>query len=197
MARIIDLIADSSGTKHLEFGFNANELATFSIRLWITHYGKRAVDWVQSLSLGFVSFQGGDIWVSNDTTVPRCNLFGEQKTSKVAVVANENSNVIKLLDSIGIHSDSPWEVESVTIQKSLNHPNGMVSKIPKERFKKREGVWRAEFLRNMLTTSGTVSTIEAIRGESLRGYSAVIVLKNSDTTETKLFKVDIAQTSSR
>jgi hypothetical protein len=140
---------------------------------------------------------GGDVWRHNSDDVPRANFFGEQKYIEVGVVANQEPTIVKLLDSIGIQSDGKWNVESVTIPKSLNFPSGQYSKIPKERFKKREGTWQAEFLRNMKTTSGTVSVIEAIKGESLRGTSAYLVLRNTDTTEVKLFKIDLLMTSSR
>jgi hypothetical protein len=73
----------------------------------------------------------------------------------------------------------------------------MSSKIPKGRFKKRDGVWQAEFLRNMKTSGNTLSIVEAIKGEPLKGNSAYILLKNTDTTETRLFKVDINLTKSR
>jgi hypothetical protein len=189
--RQIDLVSSSNGIHYVLFGLDANELSTFSIKFWITHYGLRAVDWLQSLSLGFVSFMGGDIWVHNSTDVPRNNLFGEQKYSEVGIVANDKANLIKVLDSIGIHSNGEWEVESVTIQGTLNQPQGMFSKIPKGRFKKRSGIWQAEFLRNMKTATGNISLIDAIKGETLRGYSAFIVLKNTDTSETSLFKVDL------
>ena len=106
MARQIDLLASQSGIHYLLFGFNQNELSTFSIKMWITHYSARAIDWVQALSLGFVSFMGGDIYVHNSTNVPRNYLFGQQRNSEVGIVANQDSNVVKLLDSIGIHSDS-------------------------------------------------------------------------------------------
>ena len=195
--RQIDLVATQKGIHYLLFGLNANEFSTFSIKCWVTHYGYRAVDWLQSLSLGFVSFMGGDIYVHNSENVPRNNFFGEQKKSSVGIVANEKADIIKLLDSIGIHSDGEWSVKSVTIPKTLNYPNGMESKIPKGRFLKRDGVWQAAFLRNMKTSSGTVSLIEAIRGESLKGYSAYIELENDDTTEVKLFKVDLNMTKSR
>lgn len=197
MAREVQIIAESTGRHSLLFGWNANELASFSLQMWITHYSQRAVDFVQSLSQGFVSFMGGDIWTHNDPSVPRANLFSEQKEMKVGIVANQDANVVKILDSIGIHSDENWEVESVTIPKTLNQPNGMYSKIPKGRFLKREGVWRSEFLRNMKSTSAIASVKEAISGETLRGYSAYLVLKNTSTTECRLFKIDINMTKSR
>jgi hypothetical protein len=195
--RVIDLVATETGKYYVLFGLNQNEMSTFSVRMWITHYGERAVDFVQALSLGFCSFMGGDIWVHNSDKVPRNNLFGQQRNSEVGIIANQNANEIKILDAIGIHSDGAWSVDSITIPKTLNQPNGMYSMIPKERFKKREGVFQAEFLRNMKTTSDTPLAIEAIKGEVLRGYSAFLVLKNTDNTEVKLFKVNIGMTKSR
>jgi hypothetical protein len=203
MARQVDLISTSSGSHYLEIGMNSNELASFSMILWITKYGTRAVDWLQSLSLGWVSFMGGDVYVQNATedidgnAVPRNFFFGEQKYSEVGIVANENPNIIKLLDSIGISSDGKWSIESVTIPPTLNYPSGMESKIPKERFKKRDGMWQSEFLRNGKTTTGTVSAVDMIKGEPLRGESAYLVLRNTDTAEVKLFRVNLLMTSNR
>lgn len=195
--RVIEMISTTNGLHYLQFGYDANELSSFKLQMYITKYGKRAIDFVQSLSLGMISFIGGDVWIHNSNDVPRCMLFGEQRDSKVGIVANQEPNVIKLLDSIGIHSDSKWEVESVTLPVTANYPNGQYSRIPKERFKKREGVYTSEFLRNMKTTSATIKPIEAIKGEALRGESAYIQLKNSETSETKLFLVDINLTKSR
>jgi hypothetical protein len=197
MSRQVDTVSSSTGMHYILIGYNQNELASFSLMMWITHYGQRAIDWVQALSQGFCTFMGGDIYEHNDPNVPRATLFGERKDVKVGIVANQDANVIKLLDSIGIHSDENWEIESITIPKTLNQPHGMYSRLPKGRFVKREGVWRAAFLRNMKSTSDTISTIQAISGESLRGNSAYLVLKNTSTTEVKLFKIDINMTSSR
>ena len=61
----------------------------------------------------------------------------------------------------------------------------------------RDGIWQAEFLRNMKTSGSSLSIIEAIKGEPLKGNSAYMVLKNTDTEETKLFKVDINMTKAR
>jgi len=195
--RTIELVSTTSGSHYLLVGFDADSLASFKWTCYVTKFGKRSADFVQSLSLGFVSFMGGDIWLHNSNDVPRASLFGEQKEVKVAVVANQEPNLVRILDSIGLHTDGTWSVESVIIPKTLNTPNGQYSIIPKERFKKREGIYQAEFLRNGKTTSATISPIEYIKGESLRGNSAVITLKNNDTQEVRLYKVDLYQTSSR
>jgi len=144
-------------------------------------------------------FLGGDVWIQNqpESIVERVNFFGEHKDVYMSVVANENPNMIKVLDSLGIHTDGEWEVTSVIIPKTLNYPNGMSSRIPLGKFKKREGIWRAEFLRNMQTTSSTDSVLELLRGEPLRGRAAYMVLKNVQTTEVKLYAVSVAMTTSK
>jgi len=197
VARQVDIISLSDGKKYLLFGFNAEELANFSIQIWITKYGARMIDWVQAMGLNFISFMGGDLWIHNDEDQDRCNLFGEKRDCIVGVVTNENPTEIKLLDSIGVHSNSTWEITSITLPATINYPDGMESKLPANLFKKREGVWKARFLRNMKSTSETASVIDALNGEPLRGYEAYCVLKNTSNSQVKLFKVDVNSTLSR
>lgn len=195
--RTVDITATRSGLHRLEFGFDEDKLASFKMQLWITKYGSRAVDWLQSLSIGFCSFMGGNLYLHNSDEVARCNLFGEQKDCKVGVVINKNPDVTKILDSIGIHSDGLWEVESITIPPTVNYPNGMYSRIPKELFRKREGVLKCEFLRNMKTTSAVANALDALRGEPLRGKEAYLILKNTSTSKVQLYKIDINMTISK
>jgi hypothetical protein len=198
MARQLSLTSTSDGAHRLCFGLNDNETSNFNVQLWITHFGARAIDWIQSLSLGFVSFMGGDLYVHNDPDQDRLNLFGEAKDCIVEVVANAEPNMVKILDSIGIHTNAEWDVESVTLPITLNYPFGQYSRIPKERFRKREGLFQSEFLRNARTISTTeVSINKMISGESLRGESALIRLKNSSTSEVRLFEVVINLTKGR
>lgn len=209
MATTIELVATSTGSHYLSFGMNANELSAFAIQLYITKYGKRAIDWMQSLSLGFCSWMAGEIWLHNSDDVDRCTFFDEKKDFKIGIVANQNPLTIKVLDALEIDSEfelprdrkSTWEVESVTIPATVNYPDGMYSKIPSGKFEEREGMLNAEFLRNMRSTegseTGTYSALDALRGEPLRGNEALLVLKNTSTGKVKLFKVVINMTSSK
>lgn len=197
MARQIDIISSRQGIHVIEIGLNSNELSSFKLQMWLTKYGIRMVDWVQSMGLNFISFMGGDIWIHNDDSVARCNLFGEKRDCVVGVVSNEDPLRIKVYDSLGVFSDSEWEVTSITIPPTLNYPNGMYSTIPTARFNKRDGVWKASFLRNMKSTSDTASVIDAIKGEPLRGQEAYIVLKNISDSQVKLFKIEVNATVSR
>lgn len=201
MADEIQLIATSDGAHYLLYGVDSDEIVTFSVQYYLEKFGARAVDWVQSLSLGFVSFMGADIWVHNSDDVPRNNFYGEQKYTEVGLVVNEQPQLVKLFDSIEINTSGnatigDWEITSIIIPSTFNYPNGMSSKIPEGKFKKREGVLYAEFLRNMLSTDGTERAIDALRGEPLRGNTAYMILKNIDTEQVKLFKVSVNLTQS-
>ncbi len=198
--RQVDIISTSSSTHYLLFGMDNQELASFELQIWITRYGKRAVDLCQAMSMNFITFMGGDLWVHNSDTAPRCLLYNEQKECEVGVITNEEPTKVKLFDSVGIHTDGAWEIYEITVPADSSHPNGMYSKIPFGRFKRRDGVWRAEFLRNMKSTSDTASVIEAIKGEPLSGYAAYMILRNVNNPEgerVKLFKVTCNATKSK
>ena len=197
MSVIVDIIATRTDWHVLQIGLDASDLADFKIQCWITRYGKRMIDLAQAMGLNWISFMGGDLWIHNDDTQDRCNLFGEKRDCIVGVVANEQPMTVKVFDSIGIQSDAQWEVTSITIPPTLNYHAGMSSAIPTEHFKKRGGLWRAKFLRNMKSTSDTASVLEAIQGEPLRGQEAYIVLKNTSNDQVKLFKITVNETTSR
>ena len=193
----IELIATSTGPHRAYFGLDSSTSSSYGVQMYLTKHGKQAVDWVERLSLGFVSFLRGDIWIQNSPDADRNNFFGEAKDAVVGVVVNEQPDLVKILDSIGIHTNKEWEVTSVAIPPSLNYPDGMSSKIPSARFKKREGVLKSEFLRNELSTNGTANVLDLLRGESLRGEVAILTLTNTSTDEVRLFKVEIDLTSSK
>lgn len=195
--REIEIMATETGAHFLLFGFNASELATFSIQFYIEKHGARAVDWLTSLSLSFCSFMGGNVYLHNSNDVPRCTLFGEKKDMKVGIVVNEQASLVKIFDSLGIHTDGTWEVESLVIPADQNHPNGMTSLIPKSFFKKREGILYSEFLRNTKTSGSTIKSIEAMTGEQLRGKVCYLVLKNTSADKVELWEVDVNLTKSR
>jgi len=193
----IDITASISGIHFIEFGLDNDELSSFSIQLWITKTGVRMCDWVQAMGLNFISFMSGDVWVHNDEDQARCNLFGEKRDCIIGVISNEDPLRVKIFDTLEIDSDSEWEVMEITIPASLNYPSGMYSKIPKERFKKRDGYLRAEFLRNMKTKDGTANVIDALSGEPLRGNAIYMKLRNISNSQVRLFKCVVSATKSR
>jgi hypothetical protein len=197
MSGAIELTAITSGTHYLLFGSDSSKTMAFEISMYIEKFGPRALEWFQALNLGFASFLGADIWIHNSDDVPRDNFYGEQKDSVVGLIANQEQGTVRTLDSIAIQSNSEWDVYEVVIPVSVNYPDGMFSKIPLGRFKKREGVLFAEFLRNMKSTDSTARTIDALKGEVLRGECAYIKMRNTSTSQFKLFRVTVNMTTSK
>lgn len=197
MSVVVDILSTRSGVHELWIGMDANELADFRIMCWITKYGHRLVDCVQAMGLNFISFMGGDLWIHNDDNTDRCNLFGEKRDCVVGIVSNEQPTIVKVYDSIGVQSDDSWEITSITLPPTLNYPDGQWSKIPTEHFKKRSGLWRARFLRNMKSTTDTASVLDAIKGEELRGSEMYLTMKNTSNDQVKLFLVEVNATNSR
>jgi hypothetical protein len=198
MAEVIyTLMASTDGTHYVEFGVDSGDTIDLSIRMYLAKTGTRLFEWMNSLGIGFITFMGSELWLHNSDNVSRCNFYGEQKDMTVGLVFNEEAGEVKVMDSIGIHSDGEWVVDSVEISATQSYPAGMYSKIPKGKFKKREGILQAEFLRNMKSIDGTIRSQQALKGEPLRGYDAYMTLRNSSTGQVSLFKVDINATTGR
>ena len=147
-------------------------------------------------SMKMVSYVGEDLYTQN-TNATRNNLWGSQRNSIVEIISNENPNVKKIFESLAIHSNQPWNVNYVGIEIDPTYIYGMQSKVPEAAFVLREGIYYSYYFRNQLTNQSTPKTLDLIRGELLRGYYLEHRLVNDDTTEVRLFKVDINSNVSR
>jgi hypothetical protein len=145
----------------------------------------------------FYSFLKGELWKHNSTTADRATYYGTKHDAVIDFVVNNEAGLIKLFDAIGIHTNGDWEAEEITIEDSINYPNGMTSKIPSSVFVKREGVLLSEFLRNMKTRSATATALDLYQGEPLRGRTMYVKLINTATTEVYIAKIDINETISK
>ena len=115
----------------------------------------------------------------------------------VKVTANQPPNVKKVFDSMEIKSNKPWDVTAVEADANSTYPYGMISKIPENKFKLREGVYTAEFLRNQKTNQSTSTILDLLKGEEIRSDVVEITLENDDTTEVNLFSVAVNSSKSR
>lgn len=139
----------------------------------------------------FYSLNDGKLYEHNDSSALKCNFYGTQYESYIQFVTHSIPSAIKIFNSISIHADSQWTVETVEGDANSNYTNGFYSKIPDANFVRDEGVWRSEFMRNMKTRSSVATNYDLINGEECRAYVVKIKLTNDETTKTELFKVDI------
>jgi len=131
------------------------------------------------------------IYELNNDDADRLEIFGVGQDAYVQFSTHELPNIVKLFNSMGIHADSQWTVESIEIEPTSNYPNGMYSEILDSDFVEEEGVYRAYMPRNMKTRTSTANNYDRINGDELRGYVMKIKLSTENTDKTELFKVDI------
>ena len=65
-----------------------------------------------------------------------------------------------------------------------NYRADMVSRLKAEQFRFRNGIFKADLLRNAKTTSTTFSVLDLLNGAPLKGRTLTLRLKNDTTNET-------------
>ena len=170
-----------------------SDQAVFTITATVT---RKTIPVMQSSSSDLFTISGEDIYLLNDNTT-RCNFYGAQKEYSTRVYGLESPNIIKVFESIALHTNAKWDITDIQIPATLNYPNGMQSKIPEGRFEKEEGVLRSDYLCNMKTNQSTAEEIDLVNGDNLRGYIIYQDLDGDETTEHNLYKVDVLSTPSK
>ena len=138
-----------------------------------------------------LTFNTNGIWVQNDASVARCNFFGVQYPWVINFYFNDNPIQQKVLKTLGIKSSSPWNVNSIDIESTPNHPNGMHSFLDPLKFKLREDQYCGAYLKNQLTHQSSPSTLDLIKGDALRGFYVKHQIINNSTTEQWIVDAEI------
>lgn len=133
----------------------------------------------------------GQVYRLNDGSVNRCTFFGNKYDQVVEFVQNENSVVVKQYKDISLVSNKKWTVYPIEVLANDNNPRGMISRLNASYFKSKEGVYCAEYLRNMKTSSNTESAIDLLNGDRLRGNECKHRLTNPENDRVELFRVKI------
>lgn len=145
-----------------------------------------------SNALTFVSFKDGALWEHNDQTVARNNFYGTQYSTKVKFVANTDYLTIKNFASVAIYSNKLWsspEIGSITVPASTGYATGMSSRLLPAKFRWKESVAYADYLRDANTPNFPTQEAALMGGRKLRGQVLIQEVENSDTDETVLYSV--------
>jgi len=133
------------------------------------------------------------------------SFYGVAPEYSVTLATNANSNFVHVFNDIEIHGTIDWEASEIKIPATLNNRK-MLSRIKNGKFDKEEGVMRAPFMRNALTSTSVDVVFNTYNstnirdlhiGDLLRGHYMTIKLVNSDTKEGYLFKVNVDSELSR
>jgi len=147
----------------------------------------------------FGTFKDGGLWrhhVANSFS----NWYGVQYKPYVTFVCNAVPGAVKLFYSLRVITNRLWTAPTITIPRNMDYNSGMESRLKGNRFIKYEGVYAADFLRDMLDTSGVFLAIPDVtlrkntallQGRMLRGEVMIIKLEaDNGAVLTLLNRVD-------
>lgn len=157
----------------------------------------RYPEWADNIGNTFVTFISGELFLHDDTETYN-SFYGNNQESVVEFVFNQNPKQIKLLTAIAIHGNNLWDAREdgdIYIEPNTTYASGMSSRLKPAKFRKKEGLFYSEFLRNGLTPNMTYDNA-IINGHKLRGNIAKIRLRNRDKEKSDLFSVSIKYVNS-
>ncbi|MBU0846817.1 hypothetical protein KKH23_06460, partial [Patescibacteria group bacterium] len=142
-------------------------------------------DYYGSLGNTFCLFLNGEFYLQDSNSLYGY-FFGEQKSMVLNIPINKNHPQVKGFLSMVLNSNKASEIE-ITIPSSDVYPHGMYSVIKKAKFINKEGVWYAEFDKDMYTTTDIPPAIphaglsDLINGRTLKGQVATIKVTFDDS----------------
>ena len=187
------LFKDIDGMISLSFVERVTEGPVFSYLRdrWITMVDYNPM-WAETLGIINVSWDvNGQLYSHNDGS--ELNFYTDQKRQQIDFVMNESAIAIKRLLTMGLRSNSVFNVDSVTTPVSGSYP-AMNSEIPAALFKLKEGYYWSAYLRdktNVNTSDPYLKTIELAlqNGRQLRGYVFEHTISQNSTSKVVLFSI--------
>lgn len=121
-------------------------------------------DWMLSLNNSFFTIKNGQLYRHNEENAPRNNFYGDQFTSKVSTVINQEPSDDKIFKTLVLEGNKSWDAKVAT--------NFSESTITKEEFNQRESRWFGYIRKNTLETDTTgaiqgIGNIQSFNGNTI------------------------------
>jgi hypothetical protein len=136
-----------------------------------------------SNSGGIVTFKDGNLWTHNSNNTQN-NFYGNQYTSDIWMVLNENPMNVKIFTAIEEDSKDVWEVPSIS------NDEGQESNLISADFTIKENQQYAAIWKDANTPNVPLGT-GLFQGDPMRSRAFRIKLKYSGTDKSKLFSVNL------
>lgn len=152
-----------------------------------------------------VTFMHGKVYVHNDADENRCTFYDIKYRQRVKFVANINPGTNKSFRYIQIGCATPmddtmWEAledGSIYIAPNDMYPLGQWSRLRKERFELKEGLYYAPFMMNSRTNRNFDTIQDLFNGDRLVGRWIQIDLSNASDNDSALEFVKVISDVSR
>lgn len=152
-------------------------------------------EWFCNVGNRMIMIALGSVYIHADSS-DYCNIFGNQGEWSITFPVNVEYPKIKVFDWLGYYSNIPLDCPSITIPVDNNNKYGMFTRIKKNRFKYREGIFYHDIERNMTTSSLTPSIMELKNGNRMRGDHAEVTLSDNSGDKAVLIHAIVGITPS-
>jgi len=165
---------------------------------WKTRY-PFVTDWFGIVKDNLLTFSNNKIWLHeklmSGSNYVYNNFHGIQFTQEITIPFNVQSKDNKLFKGIAIISNKPWGAREKgdILCKSYDRNDGIdiESMLPIAKFKKVQGKYVSEFLRDMNSSDFDFDNEALLNGRFLNGQAMQIKLSNEETNEVVLFGIII------
>lgn len=166
---------------------------------WSSHwntYGEAHI----SVNNNFLQVNAGRLFLAYDNDT-YCNFFNVQYKPLVKIAVNADPQTMKDWLSLRIQADKKWSSPNIEILPTASWPNGMFSRLRPAKMVLREGVWWAEFMRDMtdprteftdIVDDAERETTALLRGRFLKGDAMLLEIEAADGSVSNiLIRVDV------
>jgi hypothetical protein len=150
--------------------------------------------WADTLGVINVSWNAsGQLYVHNEGN--ELEFYGLQKTQSLTFIMNESGTLIKRPLTMGLRSNSVFNVDSVKTYANESYPV-METEIPSTLFALREGYYWASYLRDKLNVNVAdpylaTTTLALQNGRQLRGYAFEHTISQDSNQKVVLFSAKV------
>jgi hypothetical protein len=141
-----------------------------------------------------VSFKNGSPWKHNQAldenlvAIPPCNFYGVQYVPELTYVVNKNPGTTKVWQNLRMQSKAKWEAIQIIIPPNDKYPLGMLSRLKASNITNREGMFLADFLRDIYDPEFNTVISALLRGRVLRGEILIVSLQGE--LDNDLVRID-------
>lgn len=180
----VELIRVSLGeVPAVTFSFNKDHM------LW-TSYWSYAPEMMSKFLDGFYTWKEGQLWKHNENEA-RNTFYGEKYPSIIKFYVNVSPTQVKNFYSIRLKSNKVWAATEIMIPPREGKNQGQLSRLKTGRFKRLQGDWFADFMRDMLDPRFLNEVDALVGGALLQGNWMEVTLENNDEGEVRLISVDV------
>jgi hypothetical protein len=158
----------------------SRETLAFSERTnrWTTFYSYLP-EFMSGSNVDLVTFKDGNIWLHNSNETYN-NFYGEQFTSRVTPVSNQDPSDIKVYIGTEVESNNRWSLKAT-------NQHGQETELREDDFEVVEDVFWSELLKD----KNTPIDDPLIEGDDMRSHSMLMEFESKDTVFTKLFSIGV------